>query len=63
MTKCLSCGHLHNEVQLNCPKCGSFYTEIITDSDSEKVESESSGTFTNVKHQLPSTIVHGVSND
>lgn len=62
MTKCLSCGHLHYDVQLNCPKCGSFYTEIIGEEDSEKVESESSGTLTKVKHQQ-STILHGVSND
>lgn len=58
MTKCLSCGHLHNKVQLNCPKCGSFYTEIVADAEPESAEN-----FDKVQHQSPSTILHGVSND
>lgn len=29
MTKCLSCGHIHGNLELNCPECGSFYSTII----------------------------------
>jgi uncharacterized membrane protein YvbJ len=28
MTKCLSCGHFRHDFELNCPKCGSFYSTI-----------------------------------
>ena len=28
MTKCLSCGHFRHDLELNCPKCGSFYSKI-----------------------------------
>lgn len=31
MTKCLSCGHLRHDFELNCPKCGSFYSTIVDD--------------------------------
>ncbi|MDD2864659.1 MAG: hypothetical protein PHC99_08030 [Methylococcales bacterium] len=31
MTKCLSCGHLRHDFELNCPKCGSFYSTIMDD--------------------------------
>ena len=27
-TKCLTCGHVRHDVALNCPKCGSFYSQI-----------------------------------
>jgi hypothetical protein len=29
MMKCLSCGHILQEIELNCPECGSFYTVIV----------------------------------
>jgi threonine synthase len=39
MTKCLSCGHIHGDLELNCPECGSFYSKIIDDfSPNEEVE-------------------------
>lgn len=31
MTKCLSCGHVRHDLELNCPKCGSFYSTIADD--------------------------------
>lgn len=31
MTKCLSCGHLRHDLELNCSKCGSFYSTIVDD--------------------------------
>ncbi len=31
MTKCLSCGHIRSDVELNCSKCGSFYSKISVD--------------------------------
>lgn len=31
MTKCLSCGHVRHDFELNCPKCGSFYSTIMDD--------------------------------
>lgn len=39
MTKCLSCGHITPEIELNCPECGSFYT-LVVDADSEEYKSE-----------------------
>lgn len=27
MTKCLACGHIRHHLDLNCPKCGSFYSK------------------------------------
>ena len=38
MTKCLSCGHLRHDLELNCPKCGSFYSTITHDFSSDAVE-------------------------
>ena len=35
MTKCLSCGHFRHDLELNCPKCGSFYSTIVDDFDDE----------------------------
>ncbi len=29
MTKCLTCGHIRTDLELNCPECGSFYSRII----------------------------------
>ncbi len=34
MTKCLSCGHSRHDLELNCPKCGSFYS-VIDDIDDD----------------------------
>lgn len=31
MTKCLSCGHIRHDLELNCPECGSFYSKISDD--------------------------------
>lgn len=31
MTKCLSCGHIRSDAELNCPECGSFYSKITED--------------------------------
>ncbi len=31
MTKCLSCGHVRHDIELNCPKCGSFYSTMGDD--------------------------------
>lgn len=39
MTKCLSCGHFRHDLELNCPKCGSFYSTIVDDFDDEPLES------------------------
>jgi uncharacterized OB-fold protein len=63
MIKCLSCGYLHYEIQLNCPKCGSFYTEIIADAELTKVKSKTSSMIDKLKHTLEHIIPHGVSND
>lgn len=38
MTKCLSCGHFRHDLELNCPKCGSFYSTIVDDFDDETLE-------------------------
>lgn len=29
ISKCLSCGYIHHQIELNCSNCSSFYTEII----------------------------------
>lgn len=52
MTKCLSCGYLHPEIQLNCPQCSSFYTQLIEDDNTEKVESKTPGIIDKIKHNL-----------
>lgn len=61
-TKCLSCGYLHDEIQLNCPKCGSFYTEIIVETP-KKIEPKTFGMIDKIKHTLEHIIPHGASND
>lgn len=38
MTKCLSCGHFRHDLELNCPKCGSFYSTIVDDFEGESLE-------------------------
>jgi uncharacterized OB-fold protein len=53
ITKCLFCAYLHYEVQLNCPKCGSFYTEIMALDELPKVESKThNGVMKKIKHTL-----------
>jgi uncharacterized OB-fold protein len=63
MTKCLSCGYLHPEIQLNCPQCGSFYTQFIEDNNAEKVESKTPGIIDKIKHKLEHIIPTGVHHD
>ncbi len=62
-TKCLSCGHLHYDIQLNCSKCGSFYTKIIIDEEPEKIESKAHVVMDKIKHTLEQLIPHGTKND
>ena len=45
MTKCLSCGHFRHDLELNCPKCGSFYSTIVDDFDDEPLKRDDSGKF------------------
>lgn len=52
MTKCLSCGHFRHDLELNCPKCGSFYSTIVDDFDGEPLEREKSSLFTTLKFHL-----------
>lgn len=49
MTKCLSCGHFRHDLELNCPKCGSFYSTIADDFDGEPLEHNQSGKFAKFK--------------
>jgi hypothetical protein len=63
MTKCLSCGYVHHEIQLNCSKCGSFYTEIMDDDESQKIKPETLGIIQKIKQQLERVIPTGVSHD
>lgn len=42
MTKCLSCGYLHHDLKLNCPKCGSFYSTISDEVSTNDLKSEKS---------------------
>lgn len=44
MTKCLSCGHFRHDLELNCPKCGSFYSTIVDDFDDELLETHEAKT-------------------
>lgn len=46
MTKCLSCGHFRHDLELNCPKCGSFYSTIVDDFDDEPFELSETKTHT-----------------
>lgn len=53
MTKCLSCGHLRHDLELNCPKCGSFYSTISHDFSSDVVEqNKATKTLSKVKHEI-----------
>ena len=61
MTRCLSCGYLHHEIALNCPKCGSFYTEIVA--DETPVETKKNGIVDKIKDKLEHLIHHGENHD
>lgn len=64
MTRCLSCGHFHQGILLNCSQCGSFYTEIVEGETSmEKVGFNPPSIIAKIKSQLTRIISHGVSND
>ncbi len=62
-TKCLSCSYICPEIELNCPKCGSFYTVIIDSDTDEKNKPKSKNTMTKIKHKLEHILSHGVNND
>jgi uncharacterized membrane protein YvbJ len=40
MTKCLSCGYSRHDLELNCPKCGSFYSTIVDDFSTDDLKRE-----------------------
>jgi uncharacterized Zn finger protein len=64
ISKCLSCGYIHHEIELNCSKCGSFYTEIIDDAlPSKSIQQKTLSITEKVKHQLESIISNGVRHD
>ena len=50
MTKCISCGHSRHDLQLNCPKCGSFYSKIFDDFSMDEVKVKTH--FEQPKHRL-----------
>jgi|GEM_PF-1580341 len=52
MTKCLSCGHFRHDLELNCPKCGSFYSTIVDDFDDPVEKKQSGNTFIKLKSHL-----------
>jgi predicted nucleic acid-binding Zn-ribbon protein len=62
MTRCLSCGYLHHDVALNCPKCGSFYTEVVVD-DETQAETKKNGIIDKIKDKLEHLIHHGENHD
>lgn len=61
MTRCLTCGYLHHDVALNCPKCGSFYTEVVI--DKKVTETKTSGIIDKIKNKLDYLIHHGENHD
>lgn len=61
MTRCLSCGYLHHDVALNCPKCGSFYTEVVV--DEKATETKASGIIDKIKDKLNALTHHGENHD
>lgn len=63
MTKCLSCGYLHHDVALNCPKCGSFYTEVVVDDEKTQAETKKNGIIDKIKDKLEHLIHHGENHD
>ncbi len=53
MTKCLSCGHVTPEIELNCPECGSFYTLVVDDNEPEN---KSEGVITKIKNKFENIV-------
>jgi hypothetical protein len=53
MNKCLSCGHIRNDFELNCPECGSFYSKIFENSPSDEQPKKADSVIleTNVEEQ------------
>ncbi len=62
ISKCLSCGYVHHEIELNCSKCGSFYTEIIDDTQPPKRTQEKALNVTEKVIDQPK-ILNGVPHD
>lgn len=66
MTKCLSCGHLRHDLELNCPKCGSFYSTMVDDfATPEEVSKPTSVKLVNkikthLEHQKNQMVILGV---
>jgi|GEM_PF-1591997 len=64
ISKCLSCGYLHHEIELNCSNCDSFYTEIVDDRLPPKsAKQKKLNIIEKVKHQLKLIIPDGVRYD
>jgi hypothetical protein len=40
MTKCLSCGYLRADLELNCPNCGSFYSSMADEFSTDDLKRE-----------------------
>ncbi|MGB4498393.1 MAG: hypothetical protein WBI40_06820 [Methylococcaceae bacterium] len=53
MTKCLSCGYVRHDFELNCPECGSFYSKISENLVSEEKSKKADAVIleTNVEEQ------------
>jgi uncharacterized membrane protein YvbJ len=61
MTKCLSCGHFRHDLELNCPKCGSFYSKIADEFSTDdlkrcntqtKIQTKIQAHFNHPKHRF-----------
>lgn len=53
MTKCLSCGHFRHDLELNCPKCGSFYSTIVDNFPSDNFEqNKPAGVVSKIKQKI-----------
>ncbi len=40
MTKCLFCEHIRHDFELNCPKCGSFYSTFADSFSTDDLKRE-----------------------
>ena len=63
ISKCLSCSYVHPEIQLNCVRCGSFYTKIANDDEPKKIESKTPSVIQKIKKQLKRAMPTGVHHD
>lgn len=52
MTKCLSCGHERHDLELNCPKCGSFYSSIVHDFLDDEQRAPANNLLVKIKNHL-----------